>query len=299
MMQLKNRSRVQVRCSIVALIGIMCLLLPNLVPAWSQARNQSDASDLGWTARQATIALFRDRDSTAIDRFFSEPFVQHDPNIGDGLAGLRAFVAGLANSPTTNVTIYRTVVDGDIVMLHSKYEGWPGFSGPVIAFDLFRFKGGKFVEHWGGQASETGPNPSGHTQVDGPTTVVDRERTEPNRTLVRNFKQAVTVELHFDRLDEFIEGNHYIQHASKVGDGTARMKARVSQVEKPGDTPVLIPRRYVADGNFVLCLVESRTEPPTANYDLFRVENGKIAEHWDVLSVVPPRDRWKNANGPF
>ena len=62
---------------------------------------------------------------------------------------------------------------------------------------------------------------------------------------------------------------------------------------------MLIPRRYIADGNLVLCLVEARTEPTTANYDLFRVENGRIAEHWDVLSVIPPRNRWKNSNGPF
>jgi predicted SnoaL-like aldol condensation-catalyzing enzyme len=297
-MQLENRSRLQVWSRLAALIGIMCL--PSyFAPARSQARNHAASPDLGARARQATIAIFRDRDSTAIDRYFSEPFVQHDPNIGDGLPGLRAFVTELANSPTTNITIYRTVVDGDIVMLHSKYEGWPGISGPVIAFDLFRFKEGKIVEHWGGQSSETGPNPSGHTQVDGPAAVVDRKQTEANRTLVRNFKQVVTVELRFDRVDEFIGGDHYIQHASKVGDGTARMKARVSHVEKPGDTPVLIPRRYIADGNFVLCLVEARTDPPTANYDLFRVENGKIAEHWDVLSVIPPQDRWKNTNGPF
>jgi predicted SnoaL-like aldol condensation-catalyzing enzyme len=190
-------------------------------------------------------------------------------------------------------------VDGDVVMLHSKYEGWPGFSGPVIVFDLFRFKDDKIVEHWGGQTPETGPNPSGHTQVDGATAIVDRERTEANRTVARSFKQVVTVELRFDRVGEFIEGDHYIQHASKVGDGTARMKALVSQVEKPGGAPVLMPRRYIAEGNFVLCLVEARTEPPTANYDLFRVENGKIAEHWDVLSVVPPENQWKNTNGPF
>jgi predicted SnoaL-like aldol condensation-catalyzing enzyme len=297
-MQLEDRSRLQVWSRVAALIGIMCLL-SDFAPARSQARNQPDASDLGASARQATIAIFRDRDSTAIDRFFSEPFVQHDPNIGDGLSGLRAFVTELRNSPTTNITIYRTVVDGDIVMLHSKYEGWPGFSGPVIAFDLFRFKDGKIVEHWGGQAPETGPNPSGHTQLDGPTAVVDRKQTEANRTLVGDFKQAVTVELRFDRVDEFIDGDHYVQHASKVGDGTAQMKARVSGVVKPGATQVLIPRRYIAEGNFVLCLVEASTEPPTANYDLFRVENGRIAEHWDVLSVIPPQNRWKNANGPF
>lgn len=297
-MQLENRRRLMVWSRLAALLGIICLLF-DCAPARSQARNHPDASDLGATARRAVIEIFRNRDSTAIDRFFSDQFVQHDPNIPDGFSGLRAFVAELANSPTTHVTIYRTVVDGDIVMLHSKYEGWPGFSGPVIAFDLFRFKGGKIVEHWGGQAPEANPNPSGHTQVDGPTAVSDREQTEANRTLVRNFKQVVTVELHFDRVDEFIDGDHYIQHASKVGDGVARMKARVSGVVAPGAEQVLIPRRYIAEGNFVLCLVEARTEPPTANYDLFRVENGKIAEHWDVLSVIPPQSQRKNSNGPF
>jgi predicted SnoaL-like aldol condensation-catalyzing enzyme len=297
-MELEHRRRLLVWSSLAALLGIVCLL-SDLAPARAQTGHHSDVSDLGAAARRAMIEIFRNRDSTAIDRFFSDQFVQHDPNIADGLSGLRAFVTTLTNSPATNITIYRTVVDGDIVMLHSKYESWPGFSGAVIAFDLFRFKSGKIVEHWGGQTSEAGPNPSRHTQVDGPTAVVDRERTEANRTLVRNFKQVVTVELRFDRVDEFIDGDLYIQHASKVGDGVARMKARVSGVVTPSADQVLIPRRYIAEGNFVLCLVEARTEPPTANYDLFRVENGKIAEHWDVLSVIPPRDQRKNANGPF
>src|SRR5262249_22268210 len=168
------------------------LLLSDLAPKPSKAANHSDVGDLGATARQAMIEIFRNRNPTAIDRFFSDPFVQHDPNIADGLSGLKAFAAEAASSPTANVTTYRTLVDGDIVMLHSKYEGLRGFAGPVIAFDLFRFKGGKIVEHWGGQDPEVGPNPSGHTQVDGPT-VVDRDRTEANRALVRAFKQVVTV----------------------------------------------------------------------------------------------------------
>ncbi len=238
-------ARIPSRLVLAALIG-GTFLLSDLAPKPSNAANHADAAHLGATARQAMIEIFRNRDPTAIDRFFSEPFVQHDPNIADGLSGLKAFAAEIASSPTANVTIYRTLVDGEIVMLHSKYEGLRGFAGPVIAFDLFRFKGGKMVEHWGGQDAEVGPNPSGHTQVDGPTAVVDRDRTEANRSLVRAFKQVVTVELRFDRVDEFIDGDHYTQHASKVGDGVARMKSRVSEVAKPGGAPVLVPRRYLA-----------------------------------------------------
>ena len=282
----------------VSVIGTALLFL-ELAPKPSRGSNRPEVADLGATAREAVIEIFRDRAAAAVDRFFSEPFVQHDPNIADGLSGMKAFAAKVASSPSGNITIYRSVVDGDMVMLHSKYQGLPGFSGPVIAFDLFRLKNGKIVEHWGGQTPEVGPNPSGHTQIDGPTAVVDRERTETNRALVRDFKQVVTVELRFDRVDEFIEGDNYTQHASKVGDGTARMKSRVLEVTKPGAAPVLVPRRFVAEGNFVLALVEARTEPPTANYDLFRLENGKIVEHWDVLSVILQRNEWKNDNGPF
>jgi predicted SnoaL-like aldol condensation-catalyzing enzyme len=294
----KTRSLSQYRLAGAILLASLCLL-PALEPTPMQAANASDAIDFGAIARQAMIAIFRDRDPTAVDRFFSEVLVQHDPGLVDGQFGLRAFATEIAKSPKSDVTIYRTLVDGDVVMLHSRCEGRPGFAGPVIAFDLFRFASGKIVEHWGGQELETPPNPSGHTQVDGPTAVVDRERTEQNRALVRAFKQVVTVELRFDRVGEFIEGDNYTQHASKVGDGTARMRARVADVSKPGASPVLAPRRYIAEGNFVLAIVDARTEPPTANYDLFRVQDGKIVEHWDVLSRIPPRAQWKNSNGPF
>jgi predicted SnoaL-like aldol condensation-catalyzing enzyme len=277
----------------------VCILIwPSL--AQSQGRTMTTSETLGATARQAMIDIFRKTDATAVDRYFGEPFTQHDPNVADGLAGMKSFAAEVANSPTADITIYRTLVDGDLVLLHCRYEGVARYAGPAIAFDLFRFKDGKIVEHWGGQEPEAPPNLSGRTQVDGPTEVLDREKTEANRTLVRTYRETVMVALRFDRIEEFIEGAHYAQHASKIGDGIARLRDRIASVAKEGGQLYLTPRRFVAEGNFVLVLTEGDLPSgPTALYDLFRVENGKLVEHWDVLTPIPPRDQRKNANGPF
>jgi predicted SnoaL-like aldol condensation-catalyzing enzyme len=272
-----------------------------LLSALDQSANAQQSSvALGAIAREAMISIFDRKDASAVDSFFGDPFVQHDPNVPDGLSGLRQYAADIGASPNARIRIYRTLEDGDLVLLHSKYEGLSGPVSSLVAFDLFRFKDGKIVEHWGGQEPEAPPNPSGHTQVDGPTEVVDRDKTEANRELVRAFKETITVRLKFDQIERFIQDGHYSQHASKVGDGIGRMKSRVANVAKPSRVPVLNPRRYVADGNFVLALVEANTEGgPTANYDLFRVENGRIVEHWDVLSRIPPQEQWKNSNGPY
>lgn len=262
---------------------------------------QTSASDaLGAHARQAMIDIFRKKDAAAVDRHFSESFIQHDPNQADGLAGMKSFAAEVASFSAADITIYRTLVDGDFVLLHSRYEGVGRYGGPAIAFDLFRFKDAKIVEHWGGQEPEAPPNLSGRTQVDGPTEILDREKTEANRRLVRTYRETVMVELRFDRIEEFIEDAHYAQHAHQIGDGIARLRDRIASVAKEGGQLYLTPRRFVAEGNFVLVLSEGDLPTGhTALYDLFRVQNGKIVEHWDVLTPIPPQDRRKNSNDPF
>jgi predicted SnoaL-like aldol condensation-catalyzing enzyme len=75
---------------------------------------------------------------------------------------------------------------------------------------------------------------------------------------------------------------------------------RIASVAKEGGQLFLTPRRFVAEGNFVLVLTEGELPSgPTALYDLLRVQDGKIVEHWEVLTPIPPRDQWKNSNGPF
>lgn len=284
----------------IAMVGSASLSLAQSAASQTSLDLRTTSDTLGANARQAMIDIFRKKDATVVDRYFGESFVQHDPNLADGLAGMKSFAADVASSPTADITIYRTLVDGDFALLHSRYDGVGRYGASAIAFDLFRFKDGKIVEHWGAQEPEAPPNLSGRTQVDGPTEVLDREKTEANRALVRTYRETVMVSLRFDRIEEFIEGAHYAQHASKIGDGIARLRDRIASVAKEGGQLYLSHRRFVAEGNFVLVLTEGDLPSgPTALYDLFRVENGKIVEHWDVLTPIPPRDQWKNSNGPF
>lgn len=56
----------------------------------------------------------------------------------------------------------------------------------------------------------------------------------------------------------------------------------------------------LADGDMGLALSEGTFGgEPTAYFDLFRVENSKIAEHWDVMVTIPAKEIWANENGKF
>ncbi len=58
--------------------------------------------------------------------------------------------------------------------------------------------------------------------------------------------------------------------------------------------------RVLAEGSFVLTVTEGAMEGRhTSFYDLFRVEDGRVVEHWNTVEAVAPREEWKNDNGKF
>jgi len=56
----------------------------------------------------------------------------------------------------------------------------------------------------------------------------------------------------------------------------------------------------LVEGSFALSVGEGTLDGVHSSfYDLFRVADGKIVEHWDTIEAVPPRSEWKNDNGKF
>lgn len=88
------------------------------------------------------------KDLTAVDRYWGSEYHQHNPNIADGVAGVKAGLGGYFEAfPQLKVTPKRVIAEGDLVAVHSHYVNAPGERGQAIV-DLFRVRGGKIVEHW-------------------------------------------------------------------------------------------------------------------------------------------------------
>ena len=249
--------------------------------------------------KQQVVALLK-----AIETGAAEPvavinadrYTQHNLGIADGLAGFGAALAQLPKG-SARVNTVRVFQDGDFVFAHTDYD----FFGPKIGFDIFRFENGKIVEHWDNLQTTAGPNPSGNTMVDGPTEATDFGKTAANKALVRQFVDDILVNGRMEKLAGYFNGDAYVQHNPQIANGLSGLGAALEAMAKAGVTMKYERiHQVLGEGNFVLVASEgSFGGKPTSFYDLFRVENGKIAEHWDTLETIPAQSEWKNQNGKF
>lgn len=224
-------------------------------------------------------------------------YKQHNLMVGDGLAGFGAVLQQLPKD-SAKVNTVRVIQDGNYVVTHTEYN----FFGPKIGFDVFRFESGKIVEHWDNlQVTPTSPNPSGRTMTDGSAEIKDVNKTAANKKLVRAFVEDILVKGKMDKLAGYFNGDQYLQHNPQIGDGLSGLGAALKALAEQGITMKYNRiHKVLGEGNFVLVISEgSFAGKPTSFYDLFRVEGGKIAEHWDTMETIPAKAEWKNKNGKF
>jgi predicted SnoaL-like aldol condensation-catalyzing enzyme len=95
-------------------------------------------------------------------------------------------------------------------------------------------------------------------------------------------------------------GPRYIQHNPVAADGPEGLKAFIQFLRDKFPNSRSEIKRVFADGDFVIVHVHAIREPGTrgrAIIDIFRLENGKVVEHWDVAQDVP--EKAANSNGMF
>ena len=195
------------------------------------------------------------------------------------------------------VNIVRAFEDENFVFAHTEYD----FSRRNIGFEVFRFEDGRAVEHWDNIQARLGPNQSGRGMVDGATEAVDHEFTERNRAFVRSFVETVLIGGKLDRLTDFINQDAYAEHNPRLADDVSALRLELEAPDEgPGHIDYHRIHRVLAEGNFVLCVGEGFLGGShCAFYDLFRVADGRLVEHWDTTEKIAPRSEWKNDNGKF
>lgn len=250
--------------------------------------------------KEQVVALLKSietGDAAPVGFINANKYIQHNLAIKDGLAGFGAALAALPQG-SARVNTVRVFQDGDFVFAHTDYN----FFGPKIGFDIFRFEGGKIVEHWDNLAvTPTSHNPSGHSMIDGTTTVQDLDKTASNKALVEQFVRDVLMGQAPDKLTTYFDGDKYIQHNPAIADGLSGLGAALAEMAKNGITMKYDRiHKVLGEGNFVLVVSEGEfAGKQVSYYDLFRVEAGKIAEHWDVIENILPQSEWQHQNGKF
>ncbi|MEM7658372.1 MAG: nuclear transport factor 2 family protein [Bacteroidota bacterium] len=255
---------------------------------------------VGLSNKEKAVALlnsFNTGDQTPISYINPQKYIQHNLSVGDGLAG---FGEVMQHAPPQGfkAKVVRAFEDGEFVFTHTEYD----FFGPKIGFDIFRFEDGLIVEHWDNLIEVQEPNPSGRTQIDGPTEASDLDKTEANKTTINNFINDVLLNHQNDKLATYINPTKYLQHNPAVADGLDGFGAAMKYFAENGLVMNYDQVHMVmGEGDFVLTVSEGTfgKGDHSAFYDLFRLEEGQIVEHWDVIATIPPESEWKNTNGKF
>ncbi len=244
-------------------------LLPEaLVP---EARCDPSISDDNRELVAAAIdLLFVEEDIGAVELYFEDPYLQHNPIAASGTATLTAVMGPIISSPSFSYTRHRTIAECDLVVVQGEY------SGSGVVFDLFRVEQGKIVEHWDSDAGRA-------SAAAGSTPLGDHPLTDAHRVLVGDLLSGIVGGASSGELGRFFGGSF----ASHRAPGAVGPNAWLLHLEEAViDYEVL--HRTVSDGNYVFTLSEgSIGGVPYALYDLFRLDGGMIVEHWDSSRIVP------------
>ncbi|MEO1419068.1 MAG: nuclear transport factor 2 family protein, partial [Bacteroidota bacterium] len=256
-----------------------------------------DTINLKENALKGLHAFIRDHDAEKAQKYFKPDYIMHNPTAPQGLEHSLKMIPILQETGTT-VKTHRIFQDGNIVFMHNTLHNAAPFGAEeLVIFDVYRMEDGMVAEHWDA-LMPLGGTSYGNTQVDGVTEVTDHDMTARNKELTQALIQKVFIEGDEEAVPKYFSQKQYVQHNPLFPDGYDNFLQAMQMMKQMPDFQYVKAHHIWGEGNFVLAAGEGRSkEGGTIIYDLFRFEDEKVVEHWDVIQPIP--EEKANDNGIF
>ena len=131
------------------------------------------------------------------------------------------------------------------------------------------------------------------------TLAADAAQMEQNKKTVMALYDAALNKLDFEEAAKYL-GPRYTQHNPNAKDGPEGLKGFITFLKEKYPQTHSEIKKIFADGDYVFVHVHAVREPGTrgfAIFDLFKLENGKVVEHWDTVQPIP--ETAQNTNTMF
>ncbi|MGW4057710.1 nuclear transport factor 2 family protein [Amycolatopsis sp. NPDC004747] len=280
----------------ITVVAALALTLTGLpAPAWAATPTHS-ADRLTVKERlnkrvalAAVDELLNKHDLSAVDRYYREPYIQHNPDIANGFAGVKAAITGL---PNLHYDVFQTLADGDFVTVDARVTGL-GDTTKII-MDVFRLDRGRIVEHWDiiqdeVPASET---VSGNSMISTPPPA-QHPRQDNERVVIKALDRLYG---HRDltAIDRYWR-DPYVEHAPFAANGTAALRTAVRNLPAGFSYE---PGLVMSEGDEVVvhARITGIAPTPVIAIQIFRLDRGKIVEHWQNIQKEVPADQSANGN---
>jgi predicted SnoaL-like aldol condensation-catalyzing enzyme len=125
------------------------------------------------------------------------------------------------------------------------------------------------------------------------------EQLEANKKTVAAFEEAALNQKDFDAASKYL-GPHYTQHNPNAADGPEGLKGYITFLRDKFPNSHSESKHIFADGDYVIVHDHAVREPGTRGFaivNIYKLENGKVVEHWDVIQPIP--EKAANNNGMF
>lgn len=229
----------------------------------------------------------------AVEAYTGHRYTQHSTGVGDGAEGFLAFFEPFVDrNPKREIEIKRILEDGPWVWC-SAYQSLNDGAARWVTMDLFYTDAdGLILEHWDTIAPFVADTVSGESMVGGTSEVDPMADTDANKALALEYTKQVRQEHNMDRIDRFVKED-LIQHAASIAVGRSGLAEWLSS-DEAGDYEMLF--QLIGQGDFVVTYGKRHAkERDIAVFDVYRVEDGLIAEHWMNEEEIGPRETWGNS----